>query len=122
MHWISASGFRLPADPGDGSRMWYWSNHLDAQLTKRFYVLSELNWYNWIGAGDDNLGLTGIEGGDLFNFGSAGVAGNDIVTNAYGVKFKPGRHCEVGLAYEFPVTNRQDILENRMTFDVILRY
>ena len=122
MHWISASGFRLPTDPGDGSRMWYWSNHWDAQLTKKWYVLSELNWYNWIGAGDDNLGLTGIEGLDLFNFGSAGVAGNDIVTNGYGVKCKPSRNCEIGLVYEFPLTDRRDIIENRMTFDVILRY
>ena len=65
--------------------MWYWSNHFDYEIADGWYALTEVNWFNWIGAGT-NLALAGVEGGDLFNFGSTGVAGNDIVTQAVKVK------------------------------------
>jgi hypothetical protein len=67
-------------------------------------------------------GVPGVEGLDLFNLGSSGVAGNDIVTQAAGIKFKPNRHQEIGAAYEFPLTDRRDILENRLNFNWIFRY
>jgi len=120
-HWISASGFRLPSDPSRESSMWYWSNHLDCEFMNRWYALTELNWYNWIGAGQQTA-LPGVEGGDLYNFGSVGVAGNDIVTNAVGVKYKHSEHSELGVAYEYPLTDRRDVLENRLTVDWIIRY
>lgn len=119
-HWISGSGFRLPSDPGDESSMWYWSNHFDYQVLDGWYALTEFNWYNWIGAGAG--GIPGVEGGDLFNFGSSGVAGNDIVTGAFGGKYKPNGHVEIGVAWELPLTERRDVLENRLTVDLILRY
>ena len=121
IHWITGSGFRLAADTTLESSMWYWSNHLDYQVNRKWYVLTELNWFNWIDAGN-NTGLAGVEGGDLYNFGSTGVAGNDIVTNAVGIKFKPSKHREIGVAYEYPLTDRRDVLENRLTVDMILRY
>jgi len=119
-HFITAGGWRIPMDGQDESQSTYWSNHFDLQLTQRFYMLTEFNWYHWTRSGGG--GINGVEGLDLFNLGSTGVAGNDIVTGAFGFKFKPGRHMEVGAAYEFPITDRQDILENRFTFDMILRY
>jgi hypothetical protein len=120
-HWISASGFRLPVDNNAESTMWYWSNHWDYEFAPRWYALTEVNWYNWTRSGD-NTALPGVEGGDLFNFGSVGVAGNDIVTQALGVKFKRNRHHELGAAFEVPLTERRDILESRFTLDWILRY
>ena len=39
------------------------------------------------------------ERGDLFNFGSVGVAGNDIVTQAVGLKHKRNSHRKLGSAY-----------------------
>lgn len=120
-HWISGTGFRIPSDPAAESRMWYWSNHLDYQMSDRWYVLTELNWYTWIGSGL-NTTLPGVEGGDLFNLGSVGVSGNDIVTNAVGLKYKRSRHSEIGVAYEYPLTDRRDVLQNRLTVDWIFRY
>ena len=67
-------------------------------------------------------GIPGVEGGDLFNFGSTGVAGNDIVTGAIGAKAKPRPWTEVGIAWEFPLTDRRDVLDNRLTADWIIRY
>lgn len=119
-HWVTAAGWRLPMDASDESQSVYWSNHLDRRLTNKFYALTELNWYHWTKSGKG--GINGVEGLDLFNFGSTGVAGNDIVTAALGGKFKNSRHSEIGVAYEFPLTNRRDVLENRLTVDWIFRY
>lgn len=123
-HWLTASGFRLAGDADDESDMWYWSNHFDYQVADRWYVLTEFNWFNWIGAGDGSspFAVPGVEGADLFNFGSTGVAGNDIVTNAVGVKFKRSRNTELGVAIEYPLTKRRDVTDNRLTVDWILRY
>lgn len=120
-HVVSGSGFRLPADCAVESQMWYWSNHFDYQVLQNWYLLTEYNWYHWMKSGD-NTALAGVEGGDLFNFGSTGVAGNDIVTGAFGAKYKPNRHVEIGVAWELPLTERRDILENRLTVDAIVRY
>ncbi|MEM9351952.1 MAG: hypothetical protein AAGA92_02975 [Planctomycetota bacterium] len=120
-HWLSSMGFRIPVDGDEGSDSWWWSNHWDYQIFDKWYVLTEVNWFTWIGAGTQTA-LPGVEGGDLFNFGSVGVAGNDIVTQAIGIKYKRNRHRELGIAFEVPLTQRRDILENRLTVDWILRY
>ncbi len=119
-YWISTSGFRVGLDGDAESDSWYWSNHLSRQVTDRFYLLTEFNWYHWTGSGTN--GVPGVEGLDLFNLGSTGVSGNDIVTQAVGVKFKRNCHREIGLAYEFPLTERRDIIEDRVNFNWIFRY
>lgn len=121
-HWITGSGFLLPADRSAESSIWFWSNHFDYRLSSRgIYALAECNWYHYMGEGRA-FTLAPIEGGDLFNLGSVGVAGNDIVTGAFGLKYKPGTRMELGVAWELPLTERRDVLENRLTADWILRY
>ncbi|MGI9516008.1 MAG: hypothetical protein ACR2NP_03090 [Pirellulaceae bacterium] len=119
-HWLSAAGWRLPVDTQAASTSLYWSNHFDVQVSQRAYLLTEVNWYHWSNSGTG--GIAGVEGLDLFNLGSEGVTGNDIITGAVGGKFKPSQHTEIGLAYEVPITDRRDIIQNRLTFDLILRY
>ena len=63
----------------------------------------------------------GVGGQDLFNLPASNVAGNNLVTKNFGLKVKPNRHTEVGVAYEFPMTGRKDIIESRFQFDLILR-
>jgi hypothetical protein len=121
-HWLSASGFRIPADHTARSQMWYWSNHFDYQFTDMLYGLVEFNWFHWLRSGDGDLGTNGFEGLDLMNLGSTGVAGNDIVTCAVGGKAKPYRNMEIGAGWEFPLTQRRDILEDRFYADLIIRY
>ena len=48
--------------------------------------------------------------------------GDDIVTGGYGVKYKPNDCLEIGLAYEIPYTERRDIIQDRLTLDLIVRY
>ncbi len=119
-HWLTSAGWRLPLDDDANSESVYWSNHFDYQLTNKLYGLLEFNWYHWTQSGAG--GVAGVEGLDLFNLGSTGVTGNDIITAAFGGKLKPSRNSEIGLAWEFPLTQRRDIIDNRLTFDWIFRY
>ena len=120
-HWLSTTGFLLPTDTTAESQLWFWSHHWDRRIgCTNLYFLTELNWYHYLKSGDN--GLPGVEGGDLFNLGSTGVAGNDIVTGAFGLKYRPNHRTELGVAWENPLTDREDVLDNRLTFDWIIRY
>jgi hypothetical protein len=121
-HWLSESGFRIPTDHTARSQLWYWSNHIDHEVCSGWYALLELNWFHWMRSGDGDLGTSGFEGNDLFNLGSADVAGNDIVTTAIGGRWKPYSNVEVGFGWEVPLTNRRDLLHDRVYADLIVRY
>jgi hypothetical protein len=64
-------------------------------------------------------GITAI---DLIDLPTGGVAGTDVVTGVAGVKWKPNSHVELGSGFEFPLTERTDILHNRVYADLIFRY
>jgi hypothetical protein len=121
-HWVSAAGLLLPADRAEESSLAFWSNHFDHRIgCSNLYILAEINWYHYMGSGR-TFTLAPIEGGDLFNLGTVGVAGNDIVTGAFGLKYRPSHRVELGIAWENPITERRDVLDNRLTVDCILRY
>lgn len=120
-HIVSAAGFWLPTDTAAENQVWYWSNHIDRKfIWDDFYVLGEMNWYHWMKSG--SAFPLAVEGGDLFNLGSVNVAGNDIVTGAMGIKYAPQHRMELGLCYEVPLTERRGVIDNRLTFDAIIRY
>ncbi|WP_010586843.1 hypothetical protein [Schlesneria paludicola] len=120
-HLVSTFGARLPANTDVQTQSTYLSSHLDRKLgNSGFYLFTEANWYHWLSS--SNSFAAPVEGLDLFNLGSVGVAGNDIVTGGYGVKYKPNKNLELGVAYEIPYTDRRDIIQNRLTVDLILRY
>lgn len=119
-HYMTSSGFILPVDSQAENQMFYWSNHLDRRIRNRLYAFTELNWFNYMK--DGSAFPAAIEGGDLFNFGSPGVKGNNLVTNAVGLKFKPRSNIETGVAFEYPLTERRGVLANRLTADMIVRF
>lgn len=121
-HFVTAAGFRLPSDPGDENQVFYWSVHFDRQIACSWlYGLVEFNWFHWMSDGD-NAALNGLQGGDFFNFGATGVEGTDIVTGAFGFKWKPSLLQEVGIAWEVPLTETRGVLDNRLTVDWNIRY
>jgi hypothetical protein len=120
-HYMSGLGWRLPVDQGAESTSMYWSNHIDRKIgNSKFYLLGECNWYHWLANGGTTA--ANFEGIDLINLGSTNVDGNDLVTGALGVKYKPSGNTEIGVAYELPLTDRQDIMKDRWTVDWIIRY
>lgn len=121
IRWVSAAGIRLPCDSQAENQVCYWSNHVDRRFfSDNFYGFLECNWYHWMK--DGTAFLAPVEGVDLFNLGAPGIAGNNIVTGAYGVKYRFCEINEVGVAYEVPLSEREGLLANRIQVDLILRY
>jgi hypothetical protein len=120
-HWISGTGFRLPTDTNWGTQMWYWSNQWDYEVVDGIYGLLGINWFHWMRSAGNNF--TGdIAGIDLLNLPAGNVAGTNVVTGVIGAKWKPSPHCEVGTGFEIPLTDRTDLLKNRLYADLIFRY
>jgi hypothetical protein len=61
------------------------------------------------------LGLPPFEGVDAANLGSDTVAGNNIVTMAWGLRLPLDNDLSLGASYERPLSNRRDIWEERVT-------
>ncbi|QDT63485.1 hypothetical protein [Calycomorphotria hydatis] len=120
-HIISEVGYRFPLDSSAQTTALHWSNHFDVRLMDKFYLVTEFAWWHWLDDAGNGLPL-GVGGQDLFNLPANNVAGNDLVTQNVGVKVKPNKHMEVGLAYEFPITGFKDVINERIQLDVILRY
>jgi len=120
-HLMSGLGLRLPVDQNAESTSMYWSNHIDRKIgNSNFYLLGECNWYHWLANGGTTA--ANFEGIDLINLGSNNVKNNDIVTAAFGTKYKPSGNTEIGVAWEVPVSDRRDIMKDRLTVDWIIRY
>ena len=120
-HALGTIGYQLPIDSSENSSYYYVSLHLDRKIG-RFYPLVELNWFHWVAGGNRGLPAALGEGDGLLNLGTTGVAGNDLVTAAIGGKYKFGPHAELGAAWEFPISNRRDLIDNRLLVEFILRY
>lgn len=121
-HWLNTVGYQLPVDGDAHSSFMYWSTHLDRQYGGWFYPMIEANWYHWVSSGNRGLPAALGEGDGLINLGTSGVTGNDLVTVAIGAKAKLSSHVEFGGAWELPVSPRHDLLNNRLTADLIFRY
>lgn len=122
-HFLTSVGYRFPVDREVQTTSVHWSNHLDYRVTDRLYLFTELAWWHWTesatGAGALPLGVAGQ---DLFNLSSSNVEGNNLVTQNVGLKFKPKSNTEIGLAYEFPLSDFKDIIQDRVQVDLIYRY
>jgi hypothetical protein len=120
-HALSSVGYRLPVDTDVQATSIHWSNHVDVRLTDRAYLFTEVAWWHWTDEASSGLPL-GVAGQDLFNLPTTGVKGNDLVTQNVGMRFKPRRNVETGVAYEFPLTEFKDVIEDRVMLDLIVRY
>ncbi len=120
-HYLGAFGFRVPVDGGVQTTSFHLSNHLDFRLFDRFYLVGENIWWHWTDSANNGLPL-GVAGQDLFNLYSTNVAGNDLITQSIGFKYKSSGHSELGISFEFPLTNFKDIIDNRLQIEWIWRY
>jgi hypothetical protein len=122
--------FNIMATPGysyatDNQRtdFFFLSGHLDYNVGNAgvFFPLVEVNWtrYTVNGGARD----VGFEGNNLFNFGSAGVAGHSDLNVALGFRYLLSQAIQFGLAAEMNVLGGSRHLDlPRVTADMIIRY
>ena len=67
-------------------------------------------------------GLLGIEGGGLLNLGAGGVMGLSYVTNAVGFWYDLSSWQQVGIGYEFQVSQPIMLFNNYAMCQYVLRY
>ncbi len=120
-HAILNVGYQFPTNTSDNSSFFYTSVHFDRQVAGFLYPLVEFNWYAYTDGGNRLPSAIG-EGDGLLNLGTRGVAGNHLVTAAVGLTALLGDHIQTGVAYETPLTERNDLINNRLLVEFILRY
>ena len=120
-HYLQTTGYYLPVKSSQGSSFLYNSLHVDRQLFGWLYPLAELNWF-WYTAGGNRLPSAIGEGDGLLNLGTRGQAGAHLVTAAFGAKALLNKNFTLGAAFEVPLSNRRDILNQRLTVELIARY
>jgi hypothetical protein len=121
-HVLGTFGYQFPADRSQNSSFYYASAHLDRQVCHFLYPLVEFNWFHYDHGGNRGIPPSFGEGDGLLNIGTSGVAGNDLTTVAFGLKAAICPNLETGAAWEIPITGRKDLIDNRVTFEVIVRY
>jgi len=130
-HVVSDVGGRIPFDGDKESTSFFYNLHLDYGVHPHFVPFVEVNGTHWTSSGDGTLPVrtrigtltlgaaqTALaagrnEGNDVVNLGSQEVAGNDIVTLALGARFPITKHVHTAFSYEFPVTTREDLMQQR---------
>jgi hypothetical protein len=99
------------------------SFHLDYDVgdLHKIYPLLELNWFHYTTGGRNND--FNFEGTDLVNFGARHASGLNVVTLAFGGRYKFSECLQTGVSFEFPLTNTHRTIEDfRLGLDVIFRY
>lgn len=120
-HYMTAFAWQFPVDTDIQTESIRWLNHFDVKMTRRTYLFTEFSWIHWTDNAEDGIPL-GVAGQDLLNLSASNVEGNDLVTQNVGMKYKPSGHIEAGVAYEFPLTDFDDIIRDRWQFEMIFRY
>lgn len=120
-HYLQTTGYYFPVQSAQGSSFLWNSFHVDRQLFGWLYPLAELNWF-WYTAGGNRLPAAFGEGDGLLNLGTRGQGGAHLVTAAFGAKAILTKNYTLGAVLEVPLSNRHDILNQRLTVELIARY
>ena len=116
---LSTVGYNLPLDNDEESTSADYHLHVSYEVTPELLPLFELNGITYTSDGD--AFVADFEGGDLINLGSNDVQGNTVISGAFGFAWRPSDRIQVGLTYEVPFTSREDLLDNRVWFAVLIR-
>ena len=104
---------------GDKNASWFhYALHADYEILPDFFPLVELNGY--IPIGEANLNPVLFEGYDVVSIGGSQV--NSVVSFAVGSRYKISDHVVAGIAYETPLTSNSDLLNWRLTADLVFYY
>jgi len=103
-------------DDGNSDRF-SWHFHADYWVTEWFSPVLEVNGFHVTSAGTSGLQF---HGADVLNLGLGEDDG--LITVAPGVEFRPIPHLGLRAAFEFPVTDEEDIYGTRWTFSAVYSF
>ncbi len=115
-----SAGLNLALDADHDSSFFHGSLHLDHEVVKGLYGVIETNVITTVDEGSrtDSSAVGSFEGFDLVNFGS--TRSSTVATLGVGARLTLFDRLHLGAAYEFPITARDDIIDQRVTVDVII--
>lgn len=121
LHLGATVNYFLATDNGDDgfgdSNHLSWHLHADYQLCKWFSPVVEVNGYHVLDEGDV---VTPFSGADVLNLG--GNKGEDVVTVGVGGELRPCRHFSLRAAYEWAITDNDDLFGHRWTFSSVIPF
>ena len=125
----SAAGVQVPFD-NEMSTQGFVSAHVSYEVSPWFIPLVEVNWLRVLDGGDGSPARFGgipsiavFEGADVINWGAAAADDSDYVTLALGFRSRLCEGIDMGVAYEFPLTDEEENLtEDRFTVDATFAF
>ena len=117
---LGSFGFNAPIDDDAESTSFDYHLHLSHEISPNLFPLIELNGITYVS--DGNALAVNFEGGDLINLGAADVTGNTVIWGALGGAYRIDDRWQLGLVYEFPLTSREDLLDNRIWASILWRF
>ena len=113
-------GIRLPNDFDEETSSLHYGLQAAYELHPCFTPFAAVNAFTVLSEGD-GLPLE-AEGFDLVNFGASAAEGATQVAVGFGFRSRLTDYCDLGFAYEFGVTERDDIFDDRYTVDLVFRF
>lgn len=117
----TSAGINAAFDRDHDASSFHASIHADVEVVRGLFGVFEANMLTTIDEGNrtDSSILGSFEGYDLFNFGSE--SSGTVLTFGLGARYRLNKHLSVGMAYELPVTGREDIIDFRLTGDIVVQ-
>lgn len=113
-------GFNVPNNTDQETANFHGSLQLDYFLSRWFIPLVSFNSFTTISSADGPAFET--EGFDLINFGSSAAKGTTQAAVGVGFRSRILASLDFGFAYEWGVTDKPDIFDQRATVDAIWRF
>lgn len=111
-------GAKITLDQDRNASWFNYAVHLDYEILPGFFPLVEFNGFTPINAPRQNsLEFAGL---DLLSTG--GANSQPVVTFASGARYQVNKSVMAGFAYEVPITDDRDIVDWRVTADLVFYY
>ena len=110
------SNFALDGD--HDTSMIHYSANINYEIFPNLFPTFELNGF--VTTDDGNRTIGDFAGADIINFGT--TDSGHVSLTSMGARYLISDHISIGGTYEFPITNREDIIDWRTNFDLIFTY
>ena len=114
----ASAGLNLAVDGDHDSSMVHYSLHADYEIAPGLFPLVEFNGFTVIDEG--NRTPVDFEGIDVVNFGA--TSAGTVATIAGGARYRFNDNVQIGVGYETPITDREDIMDWRVYVDLVLSF